>query len=85
MSFRTFVEKSLASFLQFFKKFSLLMQGIVNFFLLIPVYLLGVGIVSLISRILGKHYLDLTNISKKSWWKTRDKRLDSEENYHRMF
>ena len=64
--------------LKILKKFSKFMQNIVNFILLLPVYFIGVGIVSIVSKCFNKKYLD----NNKKWIK-RDKKI--ENNDYRMF
>ncbi len=57
-----------------------------NLFLLTVVYFLGVGLVCLISKILGKKFLDL-NIDKrgKTYWEKRSIIGEEETNFHRQF
>ncbi len=44
----------------------------VNFFLLTLVFILGIGIVSLLSKIVKKRYLPLKSENKNSYWEKVD-------------
>lgn len=68
---------------QGFRDFSHLITNIVNFILLSIVYFIGVGIVSLTAKLVGKHFIDLKN-SGSSWVQRKLKKRPIEE-YHRMF
>lgn len=70
-------------FKQGFRSFSLLITDIVNFILLSIVYFIGVGIVSIIAKMLGKHFIDLKN-NGSSWVARKLKKRPMEE-YYRMF
>ena len=52
------------------KKFGSTIVDIINFILLLPVYYIGIGISSIMAKILGKHFMDLSKPSKKvkSYW-----------------
>ena len=58
-------------------------SNIVNFILLSIVYFLGIGPVSIISKISGKHYLDLKKSG--STWVDRSKEKKSKEDIYRQF
>lgn len=66
-----------------FRNFSHLITDVINFVLLLLVYITGVGIVSVISKISGKHFLDLK--SKGPSWVTRKLKKRPIEEYYRMF
>lgn len=53
-------------FVQGFRNFSRWITDIINFILLFIVYFIGIGVVSVVSKLLGKHFLDLKN-SGSSW------------------
>ena len=67
-----------------FKDFSDLIANIVNFVLLSVVYFIGVGIVALGSRIVGKKFLNLKSGENSSWVKRNLSKMPMEE-YRRMF
>ena len=68
-------------FLDGLRRFSHLIAGIVNLILLVVVYFLGVGVVAIISKIFGKHFLGLKNSS----WASRKLKTEKMENYYRTF
>lgn len=53
-------------FKQGFRNFSHLVTDTINFVLLFFVYFIGIGIVSIISKLFGKHFMDL-KFSGSSW------------------
>jgi hypothetical protein len=59
---------------------------IINTVLLFLVYVLGVGITSIIAKIMGKRFLH-TKISKRrdSYWAKLDLKKRSKEEYYRQF
>ena len=65
------------------KNFSHLLTGIINFVLLFFVYFIGIGSVSIISKLFRKHFLDLKN-SGSSWILRKLKKRPLEE-YYRAF
>jgi len=68
---------------QGFRNFSHLLTDVVNFVLLLIVYLIGIGIVSIISKLFGKRYLDLK--SNGSSWVVRKLKKKPIEEYYRLF
>ena len=66
-----------------FRDFSHVITNTVNFFLLIIVYIFGIGLVSVISKISGKHFLDLKK--KGTSWTERNLKTQPIEKYYRMF
>lgn len=70
-------------FKQGFRNFSHLITDIINFVLLFTVYFIGIGIVSIIAKLLGKHFIDLKNTGT-SWVTRKLKKMPIEE-YYRMF
>lgn len=67
-----------------FKEFGHDVASIVNFFLLLIVYILGIGPVSIIAKLSKKHFLDITFREKISLWKER-KPIEKQEEYYRQF
>ncbi len=58
---------------------------IVNSALLLAVYLIGVGLTSIIARIFGKRFLDLRKESRKSYWRDLNLKKKDIEEYYRQF
>lgn len=58
---------------------------IINTFLLILVYLSGVGITSIIARIVGKKFINEEISSKKSYWSNLNLKRKPIEEYYRQF
>ncbi len=59
---------------------------IINFVLLSIVYLVGVGITSIIANLFGKHFLDMKLSKKKdSYWSSLDLKKKPINNYYRQF
>jgi hypothetical protein len=59
--------------------------AIVSFVLLLLVYILGIGPVSIISKIFGRHFLELKNQYKKSNWHDHNVTKEPIKNYYRTF
>ncbi len=57
---------------------------IVNTFLLFMVYLVGVGMTSLIAKLVGKHFLDMKK-KKDTYWKDFNLKKKPIEEYYRQF
>ncbi len=72
-------------FLQGFKSFGHTVTNIVNFFLLLIVYIFGIGSVSVIGKLTGKHYLDLKKSNNKSNWHEHKVTKEPIEKYYRSF
>ena len=66
------------------KSFGAAIIAITNFILLLPVYILGVGLVSLIARIVGKHFLNIKKEKKKTYWDDKTERPKFED-FYRQF
>ena len=60
-------------------------SNIVNFILLSIVYSVGIGAVSVIMKIFGKHFLELKKLNKKSNWHEHEVAKQPLENYYRIF
>ena len=72
-------------FKQGFRNFSHTLTNIINFFLLLVVYLIGIGMVSVTSKLFGKHYLELKKTNSKSSWCEHNVIKQPLEKYYRMF
>ena len=70
---------------QGFKNFGHTITGVINFFMLLIVYILGIGIISIISKLFGKHYLDLKKSGSKSNWHEHKVTKQPLEKYYRTF
>ena len=70
---------------QGFKNFGHTITGVINFFMLLIVYILGIGIISIISKLVGKHYLDLKKSGSKSNWHEHKVTKQPLEKYYRTF
>ena len=76
---------------QFFKGFRGGMKSfgqnialIINTILLTFVYLIGVGLTSIIAKIVGKHFLD-TKLKKGTYWSDLNLKKKNIEKYYRQF
>jgi len=69
-----------------FENFGKNIAIIINSILLAIVYIIGVGITSIIAKIFGKHFMDM-KISKqrKSYWSKLDVGKEPKERYYRPF
>jgi hypothetical protein len=82
--------KTIKQFISGFKsgmqKFGQTISIVVNSILLSIVYLIGVGITSIASKILGKHFLE-TRLSKKreSYWSKLDLKKKPIDEYYNQF
>jgi hypothetical protein len=73
-------------FAQGFKDFGNNISIIVNSVLLLIVYILGVGITSLIAKIFGKHFLEMKLSKKeKTYWSDLNLKKKPIEEYYRQF
>ena len=73
---------SVKSFLEPISKF---MSNIVNFILLSLVYFIGIGSVSIVMKLFGKHFLEIGKNKKKSNWHAHKLEKEPLENYYRTF
>lgn len=62
-----------------------IVSSIVNLVLLSLVYCIGIGSVSIISKIFGKHFLELKKQNKKSNWHEHKLEKQPLEKYYRTF
>ncbi|NQU98271.1 hypothetical protein HQ533_02290 [Candidatus Woesearchaeota archaeon] len=66
-------------------KLSEFITSIVNFILLIPIFIIGIGLTSLFLKLFGKHFLDLKSKTKNSYWVDKNLSTQKLEKYYRMF
>lgn len=57
---------------------------IVNWILLIPVYIFGIGITSIIAKAVGIHFLEIKKENKKSCWRNYEM-MNEKERIYRLF
>ena len=69
------------------KRFGAGIASIVNFVLLIPVYLIGIGISAVIAKLSGKHFLDLKrpDRKRKTYWVEKEHHSQEKEEFYRQF
>ena len=60
-------------------------SAIVNFVLLLIVYFIGIGIVSVFAKLFRKHFLELKKQSKKTNWQEHKVTKQPLEQYYRTF
>ncbi len=70
-------------FIDGFKLFGETVANIVNFFLMLIAYIVGIGLTSIVARISGKRFLDYKK--KDSYWIKRNQGKEKEERYYRLF
>ncbi|MBS3136886.1 hypothetical protein J4232_00505 [Candidatus Woesearchaeota archaeon] len=69
-----------------FLTFSHFIQTVVNTILLTIVYFVGIGLTSIISKLFGKHYLELKlNKDAKSYYKECMSTKKPKEEFYRMY
>ena len=69
-----------------FTGFGDLISTLVNATLLLLVYLLGVGITSVIAKLVRKHFLEMeTNPNLESYWVDLNLEEDKVDNFYRQF
>jgi len=80
------IKKFSKGFAEGFKDFGNNISIIVNSVLLLIVYILGVGITSLIAKIFGKHFLEMKLSKKeKTYWSDLNLKKKPIEEYYRQF
>lgn len=67
-----------------FKKFGEFIASVVNTTLLAIVYFIGVGVISLVARLFGKHFLEM-NSKASSYWCSRGAESKEMNDYYRQF
>ncbi|MAG92112.1 hypothetical protein CMO83_05545 [Candidatus Woesearchaeota archaeon] len=70
---------------QGFNDFSNNIVNVINFVLLLIVYILGIGLVSIIMKLFGKHFLELKKENKKTNWVEHKVAKQPLEKYYRSF
>jgi len=60
-------------------------SSIVNLILLALVYFIGIGIVSIVMKLFGKHFLELKKKNRSSNWQEHRVTKQPLENYYRTF
>ena len=73
----------LKGFIKGFRNFSHVITDAVNFVMLFFLYFIGIGVVSITSKLLGKNFMDLK--SNGSSWVVRKLRKRPIEEYYRLF
>jgi len=69
-----------------FKDFGMNIANIINSLLLLIVYIIGVGLTSIVAKLVGKHFLeDKKPSNKKSYWKELGLKKKPTEEYYRQF
>lgn len=66
------------------KDFAGLIAVIVNTFLLLVVYLIGVGATTIVAKLTGKHFLQ-KKLDKKTYWTDLNLKKEKMEEYYRQF
>ena len=79
------IKKIWAEIKSILEQISKAISNVVNFVLLLIVYLIGIGIVSISMKIFGKHFLELKKPSKKSNWREHKLAKQPLESYYRTF
>lgn len=68
-----------------FKDFGHNISIIVNSALLVFVYLIGVGITSVVAKLASKHFLDTKRSKSKSYWSELNLKRKPVDEYYRQF
>lgn len=79
------VKRFFKGFKNGFEEFGYTITMVINSFLLSIVYLIGVGITSLIAKLVGKIFLDIELSKEDTYWSDLDLKKKSLENYYRQF
>lgn len=77
--------KILISFLSGFKSFTRIINYIINFILLSIAYVFGIGVVSIISKILKKHFLNIGKKNTDTYYIHKQLGEESLEKYYNQF
>ena len=81
--------KRLRQFLKGFQKgmhdFGSSISVIINSILLTMVYFIGVGITSIVAKLVGKHYLDIRKSKKDTYWANLNLKNKSIEYCYKQF
>ncbi len=73
----------LKGFYKLFKFFGMKMMNLVNYIILIPAYLIGIGLISIIGKIFRKNFL--TKPNQKSYWVEYNRKDSSVEDHYKLF
>ncbi len=80
------LQQFLKGFVKGFKSFGQNLGDLINMFILLFVYILGVGLSALLVRFLRKNLLDMAPSSKKmTYWVHLDLKQDGVESHYRQF
>lgn len=79
------LNKGLSIIKSFLEPIGKFVSNIVNFILLAFVYVFGIGLVSVVAKICGKHFLELKKHGKKSNWQEHKVTKEPLEKYYRTF
>ena len=80
------LDRETGGFVQGFRDFGRVLSGLVNLIILVPVYLLGVGIPSVLGKLTGKRFLKTGfGRSQKSYWEEYRLGRQKREKYYRQF
>jgi len=81
--------KILKQFLKGFQKgmhnFGSSISIIINSILLTIVYFIGVGITSVVAKLVGKHFLDVRRDKKDTYWSNLNLKKKSIDDYYKQF
>lgn len=80
MSLKNFIK----GFKKGFKNFGTSVTNVVNFIILLIVYILGIGLSAIVARVVGKKFLDLSH-NKDSYWVTTPIGTEDKDEYYRMY
>ncbi|OGE76820.1 MAG: hypothetical protein A3C85_02625 [Candidatus Doudnabacteria bacterium RIFCSPHIGHO2_02_FULL_48_21] len=78
------VKEFLKSLREGMKQFADMVADSVNLLLLLAVYFVGIGLVSIVAKLSGKHFLDIGRQSRQSYWQKIEKRPER-NSFYRMF
>lgn len=67
-----------------FKHFGQGITNIVNFILTLVIYIIGVGLTSIVAKAFGKHFLSLRKTNKKSAWSAKNSHPKPDD-FYRQF
>lgn len=79
------MKKIFDEFKEGIKNFGSNISTIVNTILLLLVYLMGIGITSLVAKLFKKHFLQKKNLNNKSYWTDLNLKNKQKEDYLRQF
>ena len=67
------------------ENFGKVIVSIVNFILLLPAYIIGVGLTSILAKIVGKKFINLEKEKKDSYWISEEVKTEKEESYYKQY